>query len=209
MTDTLVERLHATLRDRILRGDLPQGTRLRQESLAEDLGVSRTPLREALRLLAAEGFVSLRPHRGAIVVSAGDMEAAWRARLVVEPPAAVLAARHRLPEALEAMAEAIARQRSATEDTARSFDANRDFHVALVRAGGNPHLIAFVESLWITRIGLAIYRAQAVTREQDLAYADEHEQILRAVDAGDGEAAKALTRAHIAAAPPLPAGDGG
>ncbi|MGI9186430.1 MAG: GntR family transcriptional regulator, partial [Gaiellales bacterium] len=66
---SMVEQTCEILRDRIRTGQLPPGTRLRQETLADELGVSRTPLREALRLLAADGIVEMEPNRGAVVTS--------------------------------------------------------------------------------------------------------------------------------------------
>ena len=65
--ESMVEQTREILRERIRSGELPPGTRLRQEKLAEDLGISRTPLREALRLLAADGLVELQLNRGAVV----------------------------------------------------------------------------------------------------------------------------------------------
>jgi DNA-binding GntR family transcriptional regulator len=65
--ESVVDRVYSVLRDQIVAGQLPRGTRLRQEALAVELGVSRTPLREALRRLAAEGLVEFNPNRGAQV----------------------------------------------------------------------------------------------------------------------------------------------
>jgi DNA-binding GntR family transcriptional regulator len=107
--ESVVDQVYAVLRRRILDGDLGRGTRLRQEALAEELGVSRTPLREALRRLAAEGFVTFHPNRGAEVadMSADDVRAAYEARLVLEPGAARLAATRRPAGELAAMRAAV------------------------------------------------------------------------------------------------------
>jgi len=90
---SVVDQVYTAIRDRITRGSLERGARIHQEELAEDLGVSRTPVREALRRLAAEGLVEMRTNRGARVadVGKGDMQAAYEARLVIEPGAARLA----------------------------------------------------------------------------------------------------------------------
>ena len=127
------------LRSQILTGELERGSRLPQETLAAELGVSRTPLREALRRLAAEGLVTLQPNYGATVAQLdfGDMRDAWTARLVIEPPAARLAAERDPAAELDRMRAAVAAQR-ASADPARSLDANREFHLALVSASGNP-----------------------------------------------------------------------
>src|SRR3954471_7955836 len=89
---SVVDQVYAAVRARILSGDLPRGTRLRQASLADELGVSRTPLREALRRLSTEGLVEFSPNRGATVseLDFGDIRHAWAARVALEPGAARL-----------------------------------------------------------------------------------------------------------------------
>jgi DNA-binding GntR family transcriptional regulator len=195
-------RVYAVLRERILDGELAPGARLHQEGLAEDLGVSRTPLREALGRLAADGLVDLLPNRGARVADVGpdDMHVAYEARLVVEPAAAARAAGRRDPAADAAMRAAIAEHRASVDDFSAAFDANRAFHLALVRAAGNPYLDRFAESLWVARVGLRVYQAQREPPEFILADADEHEAIADAVAAGDVDRAQELTRRHITAA---------
>src|SRR5437764_7946604 len=91
---SVVDQVYLAIRERITNGSLPRGGRVHQEDLAEELGVSRTPVREALRRLAAEGLVEMRTNRGARVadVDPGGMRRAYEARLVVEPGAARLAA---------------------------------------------------------------------------------------------------------------------
>jgi DNA-binding GntR family transcriptional regulator len=203
--ESVVDQVYAAVRARILSGELPGGSRLLQTSLADELGVSRTPLREALRRLSTEGLVVLEANRGATVAGRDldDMWQAWRARLTFEPAAARLAAEVREPEALERMETAIARQRQVAADVAASFAVNRDFHVALVAAAANPHLSQFAEMLWLTRIGAPIFFGQAAEHPEDAQrWADDHEGILAAVRAGKRAAAERLTREHIAASPP-------
>ncbi len=201
---SVVDQVHDALRVQILSGELPRGSRLPQETLAAELGVSRTPLREALRRLAGEGLVILQPNHGATVADLdfGDMRNAWTARLVIEPAAARLAA-ERMPQAdLGRMRAAIDHQRSGA-DPANSLDSNREFHLALVEASGNPHLTHFAEFLWVARISVAIYTAQAAQSAGVAGWADEHEAIAAAVEAGDGPLAERLTREHIIRHPPL------
>ncbi len=201
---SVADRVHEELLRRIVAGELAPGSRLRQEALAEELGVSRTPLREALARLVSEGLVDFAPNRGATVARRdfGDMEQAWRARLVLEPGAARLAADRRDPADLERMREIVGRQRDVADDVTASFGLNREFHLALVAAGGNPHLSQFAQLLWLSRIGVPIFARQARDREQILGWADEHEAILGAVEAGSPARAERLTRRHIAAYPP-------
>ena len=205
---SVVDHVYTALRERILSGDLPRASKLRQVSLADEMGVSRTPLREALRRLAAEGLVDFSPNRGATVseLDFGDMRHAWAARVALEPGAARLAAERRDPDGVVAMREAIADQRSADGERGQSFSANRAFHLALAAASGNPHLTRFAEMLWVPRIGVPIYAAQAAEPAGPSAWADEHERIADAIEGGDADAAERLTRAHIAAHPPVPRG---
>ena len=198
---SMVEQTCAILRERIRTGELPPGTRLRQEVLAEELGVSRTPLREALRLLAADGLIELEPNRGA-VVTALSREAQvqfWEARVALEPAAARLGAERRDAGALADMATAIREQRAAATDG--GFAANRAFHLALVRSAGNPHLDRFAETLWVQSVGTVIYAAQTPDRDAAGGYAAAHQAILDAITAGDAERAERLTREHILASP--------
>jgi DNA-binding GntR family transcriptional regulator len=196
--ESVVDQVYAVLRRRILDGDLGRGTRLRQEALAEELGVSRTPLREALRRLAAEGFVTFHPNRGAEVadMSADDVRAAYEARLVLEPGAARLAATRRPAGELAAMRAAVEAGRAGNGDQ-EGLAASRDFHLALIRASGNEYLARLGEALWVPGIAQAIYERQAASREQVLVDAVEHARIASAVEAGDADLAEALMRHHV------------
>jgi len=201
---SVVDQVHAELLERIVAGELPPGARLRQEALAEELGVSRTPLREALVRLVSEGLVEFAPNRGATVARRdfSDMEQAWLARLVIEPGAARLAAERRDREAVERMRETVLRQRGVADDVTASFELNREFHLELVAASANAHLTQFAELLWLSRIGVPIFAGQARDRALMLAWADEHEAIVDAVAAGAAARAARLTREHIAGYPP-------
>jgi DNA-binding GntR family transcriptional regulator len=191
--------VYTAIRERISDGSLPRGARVHQEDLAEALGVSRTPVREALRRLAAEGLVEMRTNRGARVadVDQGGMRGAYEARLVVEPGAARLAAQRILALPRARMRAAVEAQRASLRSVQRSFDANREFHLALVAASGNDFLLVLAERLWVARIGATIYERQMRTQERMLLDVREHEEILAAIEAGDGRRAEALTRRHL------------
>ena len=202
---SVVDQVYAAVRARILSGELPRGSRLRQARLAEELGVSRTPLREALRRLATEGLVELAANRGATVAEHdfGDQRQSWLARMALEPGAARIAAERRDAGSVAAMREAIGAQRAAGGDPAESYDVNRGFHLALVAASGNPYLLRFAEMLWAPQLGVLIYAMQADDPAHVLAWAEDHERITDAVEAGDPELAERLTREHIQAFPPV------
>lgn len=197
---SVVDQAYEAIRVRIDDGRLARGERLHQEQLAAELGVSRTPVREALRRLAAEGRVEIQTNRGARVadIDATAMPEPYEARLVLEPGAAALAAERRLAGPLARMRAAIDEHRAAVGDVGRSFAANRAFHLALVEASGNTLLLQFTERIWVARIGGPIYEAQNETPERMRLDADEHEAILEAIEAGDARRAESLTRRHVA-----------
>jgi len=202
---SVVDQVYAAVRARILSGELPRGSRLRQAALADELGVSRTPLREALRRLATEGLVELEANRGATVAEHdfADQRQSWLARRALEPGAARIAAERRDAGAIAAMRQAIAAQRAAGGDPAESYDVNRGFHLALVAASGNPYLLRFAEMLWAPQLGVLIYAMQADDPAHVLAWADEHDRMTEAVEAGDAELAERLAREHLEAWPPV------
>jgi DNA-binding GntR family transcriptional regulator len=196
---SVVDQVYSAIRERISSGSLPRGARVHQEDLAEELGVSRTPVREALRRLAAEGLVEMRTNRGARVADVDQvgMRVSYEARTVIEPGAARLAAARRLQEPLARMRAAVAAQRRSLRNVQRSFEANRDFHLALATASGNEFLVQFAERLWVARIGETIYERQVETQERMLLDVREHEQIIEAIEAGDGRRAESLARRHL------------
>src|ERR687885_94402 len=178
---SVVDQVYGVIRERILTGDLRRGARVHQEDVAADLGVSRTPVREALRRLAAEGLIEMRTNRGARVtdLEPDDMRQPYEARLVIEPGAARLAAHRELPKPRARMRRAVETQRRAIPDLTRTFAANREFHIALAEASGNAFLLQFVEHLWVARIGEAIYEHQAETPERMSLDADEQHALVR------------------------------
>src|SRR3954468_7639637 len=147
----LVDKLASDLQRRVLSGEFPSGTRLRQSALAAEFGVSRTPIREALRKLQEGGLVELQPHRGALVrgLSAREIRQAYEVRAELEALAAELAAtriRHdeldRLNEAQEQFREGLARTVEAREtgegddQAVRWGRANDQFHQVIQEASG-------------------------------------------------------------------------
>jgi DNA-binding GntR family transcriptional regulator len=195
---SIADRVYAVLQERILNGDVEAGSRIHQENVSEELGVSRTPVREALARLASDGLVELLPNRGARVaeVTLEDMRISYEARLAVEPLAARFAAERRGPSDLDRMGRAVAGQRRARGARA-AYAAIRDFHLAVVAASGNPLLERFAASLWAGRIGLHVFLRQA-DKATLAADADEHERIAEAIESGAAAKAERLMHEHIA-----------
>jgi DNA-binding GntR family transcriptional regulator len=200
--ESLADRVYRRIRALILSGELEPGEPLRQEALADGLGTSRTPLREALNRLATEGLIEFRPHRSAVVAtfSQRDIEADYEARALIEPAAARLAAERSPRETRRALEAALAAQREAGADLDHQFDANRTFHLALVAGAGNQHLTRFVESLWGGRIAPVFYARQARRPGRVRRDLREHAEIARLVGVGDGDAAAQAVEAHLAGA---------
>jgi DNA-binding GntR family transcriptional regulator len=194
---SVVDRVYDVLHGRIIRGELKVGSRIHQENVSEELGVSRTPVREALARLAAEGLVELLPNRGARVadVTIEDMRISYEARLAVEPLAARYAAERRNPSDIKRIEGALAEQRRA-RTTRATYQAIRRFHLAVVEAAGNPLIARFAGSLWAGRIGLHVFLRQADRAVLD-ADLDEHRAIAHAIEHGESELAEQLMHAHI------------
>lgn len=195
---SVVSLAYERIRDLILDGEVPAGTRLGQVDLAEQLGISRTPVREALRRLTGEGLVEFRDNRGFRVAQPPleDVVRRLEVRLLLEPGIATLAAERATAEVLDALEDAIERERRAKTAVA-AHDASRDFHLLLAAASQNRELVATLEGLWLIEVGrrlLSRRRAAAHWQAGDVA---EHQAILGAVRAGDGRRAAALMEQHV------------
>jgi DNA-binding GntR family transcriptional regulator len=195
---SVVSLAYDRIRALILSGDVEPGTRLGQVDLAQRLGVSRTPVREALRRLTGEGLVDFEDQRGFRVAALAldDVVRRLEVRLLLEPGAARMAAARAGAEDLVALEEAIERERRA-RSAIDIHDASRDFHVRIAAATQNPEMVTTLEGLWLVEVGRRLLsRRQAAPRWHD-ADVDEHEAILAAVRDGDGDRAAALMEEHI------------
>ncbi len=193
--------LAATLADSITSGALPPGTHLEEERLAAAHGVSRTPVREALRLLAATGLVEQRPRRGAVVSRPDPRRLAemFQAMAELEAACAAFCARTmdgRARTQIVALHAAMGTM-AATGDLRAYQAANVTFHEALYAGAGNGYLAELAEA---TRLRLAPFRAAQLGGKDRLAASHaEHGAIVDAILAEDGAAAAAAVRAHLAA----------
>lgn len=148
---SLSERAYRRLRDSIIQGQLPAGTRISERSLAATLGMSAQPVREALRRLEQDGMVATLPRRGTIVAEIGPQRLAeiGRIRVALEGVAAALAAERLTDAELDELDTILATMRSATaaEDTEALHDSNERFHRLLHEAAGNQFLIRSLQAL--------------------------------------------------------------
>lgn len=197
------EDAYGAIRDQILRGAREGGEWLREEELAASLGVSRTPVREALRRLAAEGLVRHERNRGVQVASwsAHDLDEIFSLRSVLEPWGCALAATSGLADLEEldglatAMDEQAARDRPDLDEITRL---NNRFHRAILEASGNSRLSQMVATVvqvplvWRT---FSHYSPGAMRRS--LAH---HHELVDALRAGDPAWAESVMRSHVHAA---------
>jgi DNA-binding GntR family transcriptional regulator len=194
---TLREVVAEEIRDMIRRGDLQPGERLLEDRLAEELGVSRNPVREALRALENTGLVEVRPRRGAHVATLDPERAVelLELRAELEAFAAQLAARRRTPEQLDEIRAVLdsGREATAANDVVKAASAHRQFHLAIERAAANSYLGPAVEPL---RAQTELVFSLLVDRRGIVGWS-EHVDILAAIEAGDPDAAQRATRRHM------------
>jgi DNA-binding GntR family transcriptional regulator len=199
MTSSLAESLKSKIEHEILMFNFKPGDRLDEVRLADRYGSSRTPVREALRLLAAEGLVQIRPHRGAIVagLSVTELIEMFEMMAIYEGVCALLAARHATPKDIAIMYEAHeeCRKHADADDYESYCVANVRFHERIYFASRNSHLIKQTIG---TRNRIAAYRRFQLRRHNRLKESfSEHDDVLEAIKKGDGEAADRLMYEHI------------
>lgn len=202
------ERLRATdvayssIRQGLIAGRWPAGSHLRETELADELGISRTPVREALRRLASEQMVVFEPHLGARVPgwSDQDLTEIFALRVEMESFAAGEAARHATPEHVAELRQLAREMEQAAfglqqPDYVRITDANERFHRLIVTASGNRRLMRLIGSLIELPLVIrtfARFDAQAMARS-----VQHHFDLAEAIAEGNADWAIAVMRAHI------------
>lgn len=203
-----VDRVYARLRQGILDGTYPQGMRLGEVDLADALGVSRTPVREALRRLGSEGLLSTMPNKGARVRiwTESELSDISDLRALLEGHAAARAASRVTEADISYMNDLVTRMEAATADlTAPDIDLltelNTAFHGAIVTVAGNLLLPGLMKSLIHVPVVSRTYRHYSPARmEQSMR---QHREVLDALTAGDPAWAEAVMRVHILSARPV------
>lgn len=211
----LGDRLIDHLQRRILDGEIQVGSWLRHASLAEEFGISRTPVREALRVLHARGVVTIVPNRGARVngLSGRDIRELGEVRAALEGLAAELAASRisdeqlaELRAAIDAFAAAVQASvadpiwSASAEARVRWGETNEVFHRLILQASGNRQLAVSIEEVSRRLPRNSSYSAYSGSARLLRANLAEHQAICDAIVANDAKAARRATTRHIRAA---------
>jgi DNA-binding GntR family transcriptional regulator len=198
LSHSVADLAYERIRSLVLSGDLAPGTRLGQVELAGRLGISRTPVREALRRLGGEGLVEGHSNRGFRVADLG-LDAVLRrleVRAILEPGITRLAAGRRTQQHVERLHASIEREQLARGGFA-AHDASRDFHITLARASGNDEMMRVLESLWIVEVGRRLLLRRSAVSDWQFEDAEEHREIAAAVTEGRAEEAGRLMAEHV------------
>jgi len=193
----LREIVFESMREAIISGVLPPGERLMEIQLAEEMGVSRTPVREAIRKLELEGFVVMVPRKGAYVagVSLKDVADVFEIRAALEGLAAGLAAERATDEEIEQMERMVLYKEDEEADLDRIVAFDTDFHALVYQASRNERLIQILGNI---REQIQRFRSVSLAVPGRIKEAiHEHRAIVEAIANHEVEAAAELARTHI------------
>lgn len=197
---TLADKVEVRLRQQIVQGDRPTGSRLNEVEIAGELGVSRGPVREAIQRLAHHGLVTLESHRGAFVrrLDLHEVRELFEVRIALECEAAELAA-ERIDEV--GLEELVHLQEFSTSEVSHRpepgvFD-HLDLHTLIVQHAGNGRLQQTVEQVNV-ELRLARSRSGAIGERAKEAV-DEHHELITCITSRDGDGARASMRRHLMA----------
>lgn len=197
---TLADRIVSRLREAIQDGYFEPGEKLDQDRIAADFGVSRAPVREAVQKLAADGFVEIRPHRGAFVVTVTpeDVRNVFGMRVLLEPEVV----RQVTPHIPDTVLDALQRDLDATRrqvqagDSSHFFPNDIQFHTTMLQFAENKLLIEVLDGL-TNRITMVRRYASLRPGPHMQLSLTEHQNILDAVRSRDPDQAAACMRQHI------------
>lgn len=194
---TTHEQVRETLRQEILTGQLPGGTRLVQAEIAANLDVSITPVREALRDLANEQMIHLDPHRGGIVheLTDSELQEILDLRVLLEPEAMRRAAERITPDQLEE-AEAIHEEMLEAIESFSWVMLNRRFHFTIYEATGLPRLLSILRGLLDASVMYVNATDEYMPEHRERA-GNEHAAMLKLLRDRDGDGAAAAIKGHI------------
>jgi DNA-binding GntR family transcriptional regulator len=198
-SQTLQHQVYEYLHDQIVSGNIPPGQRIVEEKIVQETGISRSPIREAIRRLNSDGLVSVSPRGGVRVYRAtfSDFKYLYECRLSLEPTAAYYAAirmdekqRTKLLDLMDEMNHIVDKK-----DLDKLKILSSQFHSLIVEASGNPYLVKMMNQLYSL---ITFYRNAVLNiplRIEEGAF--EHQAIWQAIQTKDGKAAEELMKVHI------------
>ncbi len=195
----LREIVFTTMREAIINGDFKPGQRLMEVQLAEQMGVSRTPVREAIRKLELEGLVVMVPRKGAYVagLSSEDVKEVLEIRAVLEGLAASLAAKNASAADIEQLQEIVEKFKVAAEekDVVKLINFDSDFHDVMYRASKNKKLIQLISALreQVQRFRVAYFTKIRSTQT----LIEEHKDLVSSIVNNEPDRARAIAEKHI------------
>jgi DNA-binding GntR family transcriptional regulator len=196
---SLMNKVGEALRSAILSGELVAGQLYSVQDLAEVLGVSRTPVREALIRLASQGMVRFERNRGVRILQSTpqDLEEVFELRLLLEVPAARLAVARMQDADVAELRKCLDEMKGAAEagDERGLMAADRSFHTIILEAAGNTRLAVFVDSLRDLVLTRGVSTAGTSRTLRDIA--DEHAPILEKIEARDADGAASAMQSHV------------
>ena len=178
------------IRDKILNGELPGGTKVVEEKVAAELGVSRTPIRESIRKLEQEGLIV---NKRVVKPTEKDLRNMFQVRILLEGYSAKCAASYLKEDELESLYSCVEIGKKGTVE--EIMRANERFHEIIVQASHNPVMIDIIDRMqsiiYLFRKTVVFYNRPHLI--------DEHEEIYNAINARDGEKAEMLMKSHLQA----------
>jgi len=196
------DEVYRTLKSHIQTGHLAPGAHLVEDALSVQYGVSRTPVRNALRRLGDEGLVTVEPNRGAFVSTwnSDDTAEVMSIRAMLESHAAALAAERRSTEQLARMIQICDSMEECERTRNESFrdelaQQNHDFHLTILESSASPRLYNITSNL--TQAPLLIGSFHFYNDHQLKRSLDEHRELVGAIEASDAAAARAIMEAHL------------
>ncbi|EFH12412.1 GntR family transcriptional regulator [Pseudoroseomonas cervicalis] len=197
--EPIARELYAALRQRILTGELVPGTAIAEAPMAEQLGVSRTPVREVFRRLSDEGLLEVRPQIGSFVapIQLDAVHDSQFVRETLECRTVRMAAEQAQDGDIAALRAEIERQRPAVQggDALGFFASDESFHAALIRMAGRPAIWRVIQDVK-TQLDRVRYLSTESQAWLEMIFS-EHERIAESVAARDADAAEAVMRQHL------------
>lgn len=196
MADASAPGAYEKIYQAIIRGEIKPGDRLRETELASQIGLSRTPIREAIRKLESDGVVEHQPRVGAMVKKLSQQEIVelYEMRIVIEETAAQMAARHISNAEIETL-RAINQEIASAGSPDKSAKLNRDFHSCILHAARNRYLVQSFTGLAHHFVLLGATTLESETRISEVVA--QHEEIIQALQNRDAVAVSDVMRKHM------------